>query len=65
MFPGACVPGDFNNSTISCNAALKTNSTSSTTLYNYETCPDINECDLNLHNCHVNAVCSNTHGSFS
>lgn len=58
---GACVDGDFNGSSIECSLAL--NSTEPN-LYNYETCPDVNECDLNIHDCHLNAQCTNTHGSF-
>ena len=26
---------------------------------------DINECDQNMHNCDVNAICMNTNGSFT
>ena len=62
---GVCVQGDFSQPSMQCEAALDLNSTSSLALYNYEYCPDINECDLNLHNCHTNALCSNTNGSFS
>ncbi|PSN57394.1 Multiple epidermal growth factor-like domains protein 8 [Blattella germanica] len=31
----------------------------------YAQCPDVDECDLGLHDCHEEAVCTNTHGSYS
>lgn len=31
----------------------------------YATCPDVDECDLGLHDCHRDAVCTNTHGSYT
>lgn len=33
--------------------------------WSYAQCPDVNECDLKLDNCHPEAVCTNTDGSFT
>ncbi|KAK6618955.1 hypothetical protein RUM44_003336 [Polyplax serrata] len=33
--------------------------------WSYVSCPDVDECELKLHNCHPDAVCTNTYGSFS
>ena len=32
--------------------------------WSYATCPDIDECTLNLHDCHPNAICINVPGSY-
>lgn len=37
----------------------------SETSWSYAQCPDVDECDLGLHDCHPEAVCTNTHGSYS
>lgn len=58
---GACVPGDFNGSSIECGDVLNT---TETTRYNYESCPDVDECALNIDDCHINAECKNTNGSY-
>lgn len=58
---GACVQGDFNSSSIECGLVLNS---SEPMLYNYESCPDVDECGLGIHDCHANAECTNTHGSF-
>ena len=34
------------------------------TEWSYATCPDIDECALNLHDCHTNATCINVPGSY-
>lgn len=31
----------------------------------YAQCPDVDECDLGLDDCHPDAICTNTHGSYS
>lgn len=58
---GVCVQGDFSNPTVECDLALNT---SEATLFAYSNCPDIDECGLGIHDCHKNAKCTNTHGSF-
>lgn len=59
---GACVQGDFNQPHKSCTEVLNT---SSEALWSYAQCPDVDECRLGLHNCHPEAECTNTHGSYS
>ena len=58
---GACVQGDFNSSSVDCGLVLNSNEPM---LYNYESCPDVDECDLGIHDCQKDANCTNTHGSF-
>ncbi|KAL7013836.1 hypothetical protein ACKWTF_015609 [Chironomus riparius] len=59
---GACVDGDFSGSAMTCDVALNT---TEPTMYKYESCPDVDECGLGIHDCNVNAECLNTHGSFN
>lgn len=33
--------------------------------WNYAQCPDVDECGLGLHDCHPDAKCTNTHGSYN
>ncbi|XP_026680192.1 multiple epidermal growth factor-like domains protein 8 [Diaphorina citri] len=33
--------------------------------WSYSLCPDVDECGLGLHDCHKDAKCTNTHGSYS
>ncbi|XP_076283094.1 multiple EGF like domains 8 isoform X4 [Lasioglossum baleicum] len=66
---GACVQGDFNQPHVNCSLVI--NEYQNTTLeadesgWAYAQCPDVDECDLGLHDCHPDALCTNTHGSFS
>lgn len=67
---GVCVEGDFSHPhTDSCSAAV--NFYHNTTLdlngtrWSYAMCPDVDECDLGLDDCHPNAECTNTHGSYT
>ena len=51
---GQCLSGSFNmSSTLTCPNE-----------WAYDKCPDIDECHLGLHDCHMDADCLNTDGSF-
>lgn len=58
---GACVQGDFNNPHMNCSIALNAPEAK----WAYAQCPDVDECGLGLHDCHEQAICTNTDGSFS
>lgn len=60
---GVCMQGDFNRSVLDCSAAL--NTTADEAEWAYAQCPDVDECGLGLHDCHKEAKCTNTHGSYS
>ncbi|GFG35976.1 hypothetical protein Cfor_03559, partial [Coptotermes formosanus] len=67
---GLCVEGDFNIPRIdSCSQVINDHHNvslvTSETNWAYAQCPDVDECDLGLHDCHAEAVCTNTHGSYS
>ncbi|XP_049279907.1 multiple epidermal growth factor-like domains protein 8 [Anopheles funestus] len=69
---GMCMQGDFNRSTqgLCGNGQLLLPGTSNVTepvrtSWAYAQCPDVDECELRLHDCHKQAECSNTHGSYS
>ncbi|CAH0556746.1 unnamed protein product [Brassicogethes aeneus] len=58
---GTCVQGDFNNPHQNCSEVLNTPDAK----WAYAQCPDVDECGLGLHDCHAEAICTNTDGSFS
>lgn len=60
---GICMQGDFNRSIHDCGAAL--NTTADEAEWAYAQCPDVDECGLGLHDCHKEAKCTNTHGSYN
>ncbi|XP_023314938.1 multiple epidermal growth factor-like domains protein 8 isoform X2 [Trichogramma pretiosum] len=65
---GTCVQGDFNHAR-NCSQAINDHWNKSIAGdkagWAYAQCPDVDECVLELHDCHANAECTNTHGSFS
>ncbi|CAG2056404.1 unnamed protein product [Timema podura] len=62
---GSCVEGDFNKPRHDACSAVVHPSNNSATNWAYAQCPDVDECDLGLHDCHADAVCTNTNGSYS
>lgn len=60
---GSCIQGDFGKPLISCGTLL--NMSSDEVQWAYAQCPDVDECGLGLHDCHKNAICANTHGSYT
>lgn len=66
---GLCMHGDFNRSAHDCDTALakisKTPVHPGETEWAYAQCPDVDECGLGLHDCHKEAKCTNTHGSYN
>lgn len=60
---GVCTEGNFNSSTHNCGTAL--NARDDEAEWAYAQCPDVDECGLSLHDCHKEAKCTNTHGSYS
>ncbi|KAJ8956844.1 hypothetical protein NQ318_014258 [Aromia moschata] len=58
---GVCVQGDFNNPHVNCSEVLNTGGVK----WAYAQCPDVDECGLGLHDCHPQAICTNTDGSYS
>ncbi|ETN65266.1 laminin subunit gamma-3 [Anopheles darlingi] len=69
---GVCMSGDFGRSSSDCQEALAvrnnsigTDTTAGAAAWAYAQCPDVDECELGLHDCHEQAECTNTHGSFN
>ncbi|XP_015121638.1 multiple epidermal growth factor-like domains protein 8 [Diachasma alloeum] len=70
---GVCVQGDFNRAHVNCSLVINESQSEqfNETLFEeqvgwaYAQCPDVDECDLGLHDCHKDAQCTNTHGSYS
>lgn len=58
---GMCVQGDFNNPHMNCSDVLGIPDAR----WAYAQCPDVDECGLGLHDCHPQAICTNTDGSFN
>lgn len=61
LISGICVQGDFNEPHLNCSNALNIPNAR----WAYAQCPDVDECGLGLHDCHPEAICTNTDGSFS
>ncbi|KAE8741134.1 hypothetical protein FOCC_FOCC013392 [Frankliniella occidentalis] len=64
---GVCVQGDFNQPhQESCSTALESEGSDvGEARWAYAQCPDVDECELHLDDCHPDAICTNTHGSYS
>ncbi|XP_063223363.1 multiple epidermal growth factor-like domains protein 8 [Bacillus rossius redtenbacheri] len=61
---GACVRGDFTRPRAEpCSEVLDFAGIVGAS-WAYAQCPDVDECDLGLHDCHPNATCTNTRGSY-
>ncbi|ALC38654.1 CG7466 [Drosophila busckii] len=61
---GICMQGDFSYSAGNCSLALNS-STLHDAEWAYAQCPDVDECGLGLHDCHKEAKCTNTQGSYN
>lgn len=67
---GVCAPGDFSVPDVA-SCAEEVNKHHNKSLYpdeaawSYALCPDVDECGLGLHDCHPQAKCTNTHGSYN
>ncbi|XP_039249986.2 multiple epidermal growth factor-like domains protein 8 [Styela clava] len=69
---GYCTKGGFASSEIKCDSRyLPSDNITDSLIWNYSSCPDVNECQLvewpkgnKLHDCHLDATCTNTNGSY-
>ena len=64
---GHCLPGSFKGQLIQNVTIDKTENKSCDNEdqeWSYAECPDIDECNLNMHDCHPDATCQNVHGSY-
>ncbi|KAH8324231.1 hypothetical protein KR074_001932 [Drosophila pseudoananassae] len=61
---GICMQGDFSYSSGNCSLALNISSHHDAE-WAYAQCPDVDECGLGLHDCHKEAKCTNTQGSYN
>ncbi|XP_030384738.1 multiple epidermal growth factor-like domains protein 8 [Scaptodrosophila lebanonensis] len=61
---GLCMQGDFSRPFGNCSLALNS-STLHDAEWAYAQCPDVDECGLGLHDCHKEAKCTNTQGSYN
>jgi len=61
---GICMQGDFSYSAGNCSLALNSSSHHDAE-WAYAQCPDVDECGLGLHDCHKEAKCTNTQGSYN
>ncbi|KAM7353309.1 multiple EGF like domains 8 isoform 1-T1 [Cochliomyia hominivorax] len=61
---GKCMQGDFSRPFGNCSLALNSSSVHDAE-WAYAQCPDVDECGLGLHDCHKEAKCTNTHGSYN
>lgn len=59
---GSCIEGDFAGPY---DLIQNTKGASDELTWTYDVCPDVDECSLDLHECHPNAECKNTPGSYS
>ncbi|XP_050427055.1 multiple epidermal growth factor-like domains protein 8 [Adelges cooleyi] len=63
---GVCTEGDFSNPLIEkCSYVMSNSTYEEDSSWAYAQCPDVDECGLGLHDCHKEAKCTNTQGSYS
>lgn len=48
-----------------CSYIMNNNTYEEDSSWAYAQCPDVDECGLGLHDCHKEAKCTNTQGSYS
>ena len=66
---GTCTEGDFKGPLVTDEMVVmgtgSGDSRGKNLTWTYATCPDIDECVLQIHDCHENATCENTAGSYN